>query len=138
MTPSVCCGSSIPANCFFSASTRLERASSSQLSECTNRTAGTRLRAAINIPASTSSFTAFAFAPGALMAARNLVPAVGNLHRVHVLRAHQDRVGVRGVLGDVVNLRRKALQADRGDLIEDEDFEFFCGHCRIINYVYFL
>jgi hypothetical protein len=39
---------------------------SSQFSEWTNRTAGTRLRAAISIPASTSSFTALAFAPGAL------------------------------------------------------------------------
>src|SRR5712675_511173 len=46
--------------------------------------------------------------------------AVGNLHRVHVGRAHQDRVGVHAVLGDVVNLRRKALQADRGDLVEDQ------------------
>src|SRR6267154_543635 len=104
----------MPANCFFSASTRLERASSSQFSECTNRTAGTRLRAA------------------------DRAHAVGNLHRVHVLRAHEDRVGVRGVLGDVVDLRRKALQADRGDLIEDQDFEFFCGHWRIINYACFL
>ena len=66
MTPKVCRGSSIPANCFFSASTRFASVSSSQLSEPTKRTAGTRLRAAINIPASTSSFTAFAFAPGAL------------------------------------------------------------------------
>src|SRR6266478_2079446 len=66
ITPSVCCGSSMPANCFFSASTRFARVSSSQLSEPTNRTAGTRLRAAISIPARTSSFTALAFAPGAL------------------------------------------------------------------------
>src|SRR5207244_2828244 len=70
-----------PADCLSSASTRLERVSSSQLSDPTNRTAGTRLRAAISIPASTSSFTAFAFAPGALNTGtpRSLIAFTGML-----------------------------------------------------------
>ncbi len=66
MTPRVWPGSSIPANCFFPSSTFSESVLSSPVNEDMKPSAGARLRAAISIPASTSSFTAFAFAPGAL------------------------------------------------------------------------
>ena len=46
---------------------------------------------------------------------------VGDRHRVHVGRPHQDRVGLPRVLRDRVALGREALQADRRDLVEDQD-----------------
>src|SRR6185436_7735488 len=64
ITPSVWPGSSKPANCFLPSSTRFSRLSGPRLR--TKSSAGPRLRAAISMPASTSSFTALAFAPGAL------------------------------------------------------------------------
>src|SRR5712671_515353 len=63
--PSVWPGSSAPANCFLPSSIFFSRSAESFCEE-TNSSAGARLRAAISIPASTSSFTAFALAPGAL------------------------------------------------------------------------
>src|ERR1700694_54871 len=64
--PSVCPGSSDPANCFLPSSTRLSMSEPPSFRLCTNFSAGARLRAASSMPASTSSFTALAFAPGAL------------------------------------------------------------------------
>ncbi len=65
MTPSVWPGSSLPANCFFPSSIFFSR-SEEFFWEATKARAGARLRAAMSMPASTSSFTALAFAPGAL------------------------------------------------------------------------
>src|SRR5207302_4996712 len=63
--PSVCPGSSEPANCFLPSSTCSSN-SEEVLKPRTKSKAGGRLRAARSMPASTSSFTALAFAPGAL------------------------------------------------------------------------
>src|SRR6185369_9526930 len=63
-TPSVWPGSSRPANCFLPSSTLDSRSSS--FNWRTKSRAGARFLAAISIPASTSSFTALALAPGAL------------------------------------------------------------------------
>src|SRR5436190_378804 len=65
MIPSVCPGSSEPANCFLPSSTCSSN-SGEVFNPRTKSMAGGRLRAASSMPASTSSFTAFAFAPGAL------------------------------------------------------------------------
>jgi hypothetical protein len=65
ITPSVWPGSSKPANCFFPSSIFLSRSDEGFCFE-TKSSAGPRLRAAISMPASTSSLTALAFAPGAL------------------------------------------------------------------------
>src|SRR5512134_3691548 len=65
-TPSVRCGSSMPANCFLPSSTRASKSLASTGISATNFSAGTRLRAPISSAASTSSLTALAFAPGAL------------------------------------------------------------------------
>src|SRR5687767_3441578 len=65
ITPSVWPGSSLPANCFLPSST-VRSSSGEWLRPLTNSSAGARLRAAISMPASTSSFTALALAPGAL------------------------------------------------------------------------
>jgi hypothetical protein len=54
--------------------------------------------------------------------------AAGNLHRVYFVRAHQNRVGMLGVLGDLVPLLREVLQPDLRDLIKHQDFEVFCGY----------
>ena len=64
--PSVWPASSRPAKCFLPASTTSSIAGAAGSSAATKRSAGARLRAAINMPARTSSLTAFAFAPGAL------------------------------------------------------------------------
>jgi hypothetical protein len=87
------------------------------------------LRAARNMPASTSSFTALAFAPGALNTGMPffdrastgmlLVPAPARptarrcraAQFVHVRRAHQDRVGVVDLRGDFEAVARQALEA---------------------------
>ena len=66
ITPSVCRGSSIPANAFLPSSTVLSSVLSSPCRPSTNFSAGLRLRAAISMPAITSSFTALALPPGAL------------------------------------------------------------------------
>src|SRR3954447_2044963 len=66
ITPSVCPGSSMPANCFFPSSIFFSKSEEEESCLRTKSKAGARLRAAISIPASTSSFTALAFAPGAL------------------------------------------------------------------------
>src|SRR5688572_1986268 len=63
-TPSVWPGSSDPANCFLPSSTASSRFSF--FSCLTKSSAGARLRAAMRMPAITSSFTALALAPGAL------------------------------------------------------------------------
>src|SRR5467141_3382365 len=65
MIPSVCPGSSEPANCFLPSSTCASN-SAEALNPRTKSRAGARLRAASSMPARTSSFTALAFAPGAL------------------------------------------------------------------------
>jgi len=66
MMPSVRCGNSTPANCFLPSSTRASKSVASGGNVLTKRNAGTRLRALISSAANTSSFTAFALAPGAL------------------------------------------------------------------------
>src|SRR3954471_19956968 len=66
ITPSVCPGSSMPANCFFPSSIFFSKSEEEESCLRTKSKAGARLRAAMSMPASTSSFTAFAFAPGAL------------------------------------------------------------------------
>ena len=100
------------------------------------------LRAARNMPAITSSFTALALAPGALNTGMPrfescatgmlFVPAparataltlVGHVHLVHVRRAHQDRVGVADLGGDLEAIARQALQPADGDVVEREDLE---------------
>src|SRR5262245_40098674 len=65
-TPRVWRGNSKPENCFLPSSTSLLSALSSPCSDAVKLSAGTRLRAASSTPAITSSFTALAFAPGAL------------------------------------------------------------------------
>ena len=90
------------------------------------------------MPAITSSFTALALAPGALntgtprslicFTGMLLVPAPArpiaftwrrDLHRVHVVRAHQDRIGVRSTwLPTRIALRGKALEPDLRDVVE--------------------
>src|SRR5687767_725691 len=65
ITPSVWPGSSKPANCFLPSSILFSRSGES-FCVATNSRAGARLRAAMSMPASTSSFTALALAPGAL------------------------------------------------------------------------
>src|SRR5256885_10933960 len=65
MIPSVCPGSSEPANCFLPSSTCSSN-SGEVFNPRTKSMAGGRLRAASSMPASHSSLTAFAFAPGAL------------------------------------------------------------------------
>ena len=88
------------------------------------------LRAARNSPASTSSLTALALAPGALKTGMPrwlsfatgmlLVPAParatastlgGNLDRVHVGRSHQDARRVADLGRDFVAIARQALEA---------------------------
>ena len=64
--PSVWPASSKPAKFFLPSSTALSRSAAPGSSCSTKRCAGARLRAAISMPASTSSFTALALAPGAL------------------------------------------------------------------------
>jgi hypothetical protein len=64
--PSVRPGSSKPTKFFLPFSTAASMAASSPLKPRANCHAGPMLRAASNMPASTSSFTAFAFAPGVL------------------------------------------------------------------------
>jgi hypothetical protein len=66
ITPSVRPGSSKPTNAFLPASTALSMLSASPSSRCANDAAGMMLRAARNSAATTSSLTAFAFAPGVL------------------------------------------------------------------------
>ena len=94
------------------------------------------------MPAITSSLTAFAFAPGALNTGTPrllsfatgmlLVPAparatattlVGNLHRVHVRGAQQDRVGMADLGGDFVPIARQPLEAAHGDVVQRQDLE---------------
>src|SRR5712691_1651732 len=65
MIPSVCPGSSEPANCLLPSSTCSSN-SEEVFNPRTKSRAGARLRAARSMPARTSSFTALAFAPGAL------------------------------------------------------------------------
>ena len=79
--PSVWPISSKPAKCFLPSSTRCSRSGALGSSEATKRSAPGRLRAAISMPASTSSFTALAFAPGALNTGtpRALMAATGML-----------------------------------------------------------
>src|ERR1700752_2480583 len=65
MIPSVCPGSSEPANCFLPSSTCPSNCAE-VFSPRTKSRGGGRWRAASSMPARTSSFTALAFAPGAL------------------------------------------------------------------------
>ena len=64
--PSVRCGSSTPANCFLPSSTRSLEIGRAGVEARDVASAGITLRAASSSAASTSSLTAFAFAPGAL------------------------------------------------------------------------
>ena len=66
MIPSVRPGSSTPANCFFPSSTSRSKSGVSGSSDATYPSAGITFRAAMSNAARTSSFTALAFAPGAL------------------------------------------------------------------------
>src|SRR5450759_2040923 len=66
MTPSVLPGSSKPTNAVLPFSVASLISTSVPLSPAANAAAGTRLRAASSMPAITSSFTAFALAPGVL------------------------------------------------------------------------
>ena len=66
MTPSVWPDSSKPAKRFLPSSTAASRSGRAGSSAVTKRNAPGRWRAAISMPATTSSLTAFAFAPGAL------------------------------------------------------------------------
>ena len=86
--------------------------------------------------------TALAFAPGALKTGMPrllsfatgmlLVPAparatattlVGNLQRVHVRRAHEDRVRVTDLGGDFVAIARQPLEPAHGDVVQRQDLE---------------
>ena len=94
------------------------------------------------MPASTSSLTAFALAPGALNTGMPrllsfatgmlLVPAparatattlVGNLQRVHVRRAHEDRVRVTDLGSHFVPIARQPLEAAHRDVVQRQDLE---------------
>ena len=66
ITPRVRPGNSKPTNCFLPASTARAISASSPVSSWAKRAAGMRLREAMNRPASTSSLTALALAPGVL------------------------------------------------------------------------
>ena len=77
MTPSVLPRISPPANCFLAFSAALPTFSSSALSR-THATPPMMSRLASSMPASTSSFTALALAPGVLKTA---MPASANLSR---------------------------------------------------------
>ena len=79
--PSVLPGISIPTKCFLPSSTTTDSAASSPTKPPTNFMAGPILRAAIKMPANTSSFTALALAPGVLNTTtpRLLISAIGIL-----------------------------------------------------------
>jgi hypothetical protein len=95
----------------------------------TKPSAGTTLRAAMSSAASTSSLTALALAPGALNTGtpRVDISATGMLfvpsrrgrsparsrdvHRVHVVRAHEDRVRPLDRLADEIARRGQPLEA---------------------------
>jgi hypothetical protein len=81
ITPSVLPGSSKPTNFFLPSSTAVCSALSSPASVWVKLHAGIRLRAAMSMPASTSSFTALALAPGALNTGtpRSLIALTGML-----------------------------------------------------------
>src|SRR5258706_312929 len=100
--PSVWPASSKPAKAFLPSSTALSMSAIFGSSPATKRSAAGRLRAASSMPVTTSSFTAFAFAPGALntgtpraligtLEERAIERLVGQLER-HV---HQRAVGAR-------------------------------------------
>ena len=96
MTPSVCRGSSMPAKFLLAVFDRLVAASRRRpRSPSTKRIAGSRLRAAISMPAITSSFTALAFAPGALNTGtpRLLIASTGMLLVPAPARRSRARVG---------------------------------------------
>ena len=81
ITPSVCPASSKPAKAFLPLSTVCSMSGAAGSSALTKRSAAGRLRAAISMPAITSSFTALALAPGALKTGtpRALIAATGML-----------------------------------------------------------
>ncbi len=68
---------------------------------------------------------------GARAGARDREHALGNLHRVHVRRAQQDRVRVADLRGDLVEIARQPLEPADGDAVEREDL---VGHkTRIVG-----
>ena len=150
MMPSVRCGSSTPANCFLPSSTRASRSGAAASRPATYPSAGPTLRAAIRSAASTSSFTALAFAPGALntgtprgrhrghrdvvgahAGASDRLDARRDRHVVHVVRAHEDRIGMIAGLADRVPRAGEPVQPVARDLVERQDLVSRRAHPRV-------
>ena len=105
-----------------------------------NSIAGPMFRDAINSPARTSSFTALAFAPGALKTgtprvghfvdwdivdpragASNRGDRFGDVHVVHFERTQQDGIGTANLRSDFVAVTRQPRETFDRDIVECEN-----------------
>ena len=141
--PSVRCGSSMPPNCFLPSSTRASKSGASrrqladepqrrnQIARADQQRGEHELSNRIRVGAGCVEHRHAAVGHcrdrnvvGAGAGATDRFHGGRNRHRMHVVRAHQDRVGMVDLLADDIAVGRKPQQRLRRDVVQRENLKF--------------